>query len=354
MAKIKDLIKNLMAVLIGIMVVTLLIEGSARIFASMLGVSPYMKYDEVVGWTAEPGITKHHKNPSFGFDVSYSINSSGFRGSPHEIRKPPGVYRIMILGDSNGFGWGISESKHFSAILANKLKNVQVINLSLSGYGTDQEYLRFTKEGIAYDPDLVIVQVTPNDFDEIQYPFYNQKPKPQFLVGKDGNLVLINVPVKSIGPKSKYFYDNSLPLPFKEWLGWNSYAFNILNEKYYMLKTKYARDSSSATEGRERFNSESITLFKKIISKLKVTLDEIGAKGLVVHSSKDISEKKLLEGSSLPIVDLHPIFSRSIQKTSVDPFFHDGYHWNVEGNRIVADELIDVIVKKYGVKPKTD
>lgn len=88
----------------------------------------------------------------------------------------------MLLGDSNGFGWGIEEGKYFAAIIDHELDNVEVVNLSLSGYGTDQEYLRFVEEGMAYRPNLVIVQVTPNDFEEIQHPFLMERSNPVHFV----------------------------------------------------------------------------------------------------------------------------------------------------------------------------
>ena len=342
----RNIFQSILAISIGIIAVVFFVEVSARILSNVLGLSPYMKYDEHLGWTAEPRSTKHHKNSHLEFDVIYQINNQGFRGPAYEKAKPAGIYRIMILGDSNGFGWGIPEDKHFATLLQGQLKNVQVLNLSLSGYGTDQQYLRFVKEGMAYKPDLVIVQVTPNDFDEIQYPFFNQKPKPQFLITDKGALKLVNVPVEPIGPRYKVFYDNSLPLPFKEWLGWHSYAYTFINEKYYLLKSKYTRRNNFVEPDRKRFSNESVTLFKKIISELKSRLDEIGAKGLIVHSSKDLNENNYLANSSLPILDLYPKFSGYARTASAELFYKDGFHWNIEGHRIVADELLKVINRK--------
>lgn len=334
--------KNVLAFIVGIAIIVISTEASIRVLANMLGVSPYMKYDKDIGWTAEPGTTKHHKNTYLGFDVTYQINNNGFRGPSYDEHKPTGIYRVMVLGDSNGFGWGISEDKHFAAIINSKLKNVQVVNLSLSGYGTDQEYLRFLKEGIAYKPDLVIVQVTPNDFDEIQYSFFNQKPKPQFLVTNEGALKLVNVPVLPVGEKCKEFYDNSFPLPFKDWLGWHSYSYNYFNEKYFSLKRKFL-NSHSAELNQETFSNKSAILFNKIISELKNRLDEIGAKGLIVHSSKDLNDNNYLVNSSLPSLNLYPKFANHARGTSTELIYKDGVHWNEEGHRIVAEELMNVI-----------
>ncbi len=318
------------------------VEAGARILADLLGASSYMQYDEQVGWKAKPGAVKRHKNESLSFDVTYHINDRGIRGVVHDQVKPPGGYRIVLLGDSNGFGWGIEEGKHFAAIIDHELDNVEVVNLSLSGYGTDQEYLRFVEEGMAYQADLVIVQVTPNDFEEIQHPFFNGKAKPQFVLSERDELRLVNVPVKPIGLKAEDFYDNSLPLPFREWLEWHSYAYNYFNEKYYALKRKTTK-SKSAELSREVFSTDSVLLFKRIIEQLKAKLDEIGAKGLIVHASKDVSEHDYLADSPLPVLDLYPVMSAHEQDRGVQLYYADGVHWNEQGHRLIADELKKVI-----------
>ena len=254
--------KNLFAFVIGLTVALCGVEGGARILADLLGVSSYMQDDEQVGWKAKPSSIKRHKNEHLGFDVTYSINANGLRGPIYDFDKPKGVYRIVLLGDSNGFGWGIADGKYFAALLDEELDHVEVVNLSLSGYGTDQEYLRFVNEGIAYKPDLVIVQVTPNDFEEIQHPFFNGKAKPQYVLTEQGEIRLTNVPVRPIGPKAEDFYENSLPLPFREWLGWHSYAYNYFNDKYYVIKRRTSK-SKSAELSREVFSTTSVLLFKK-------------------------------------------------------------------------------------------
>lgn len=340
--------KNILAVFVGMSIAIVGVEAGARLLANMLGISSYMKYDETIGWTAEPGTIKRHKNTQLGFDVTYQINGKGFRGPAYDESKPAGIYRVMVLGDSNGFGWGIPEDKYFAAIINNELKDVQVVNLSLSGYGTDQQYLRFIKEGMAYKPDLVIVQVTPNDFEEIQHPFFNQKPKPQFALSENGDLTLMNVPVKPVGVKCQDFYDNSLPLPFKDWLDWHSYAYNFFNEKYFALKRKTSK-SQSAELSREVFSEKSVALFGKIISQLKIRLDGIGAKGLIVHASKEVSENNYMAGSSLPVLDLYPKLSAYARENAVELYYKDAIHWNEKGHRLIAEELKKAIEQSRSI-----
>ena len=332
--------KNLLAAGIGVLFSLALVEGSARGMASVLGVSPYMKYDANIGWKATPNTEKLHKSAAPAFEVTYQINAHGYRGAYYDRQKPSGVRRIVLLGDSVGFGWGIPEGRHFAALLDAALADTQVINLSLSGYGTDQEYLRLKEEGLAFSPDLVILQVTPNDFDEIQYAFYNQKPKPLFTRQPDGTLQLANVPVQGDSARAQEFYGNSIPLPFREWLGWNSYAYNWLNEKYYGIRRRSAPDHLKPLP---RFSPASLAMFRDIVAMLKRTLDDAGIRLLIVHAAADVSAQRPFNDVSVPVLDLSSAFA-DYERTSGQPaMFSDGFHWNERGHAIVATETVKAL-----------
>lgn len=324
--------KNLLALSVGLLLTVVLLEGAARLMANALGVSPYMQYDATVGWVATPGTVKRHKDPQLGFDVTYRINAHGHRGTYYDKQRSVGTTRILVLGDSNGFGWGIAEGEHFAAIL-DRLQGVEVVNLALSGYGTDQQLLRLLRDGLGFQPDIVIVQLTENDFDEIQYAFYNQKPKPQFMLGPGDTLQLSNMPVRSSGDKAAEFYGNSLPLPFREWLGWNSYSYNFLNEKYYGVRRRY---SSNRVVNKDRFSAESVALFHRLLREMKLKMDGHGVKGVVVHASTDISALGISRKAVFPVVDVWPAFAEYAQSKGSAPMFGDGIHWNAEGHALVA------------------
>jgi lysophospholipase L1-like esterase len=337
MSRSKNLAKNLIAVLIGLAFALAALEGVTRLFADTLGISSYMQYDELLGWVARPDATRHHRSAKEGFDVVYRINDYGLRGTAYDTTKPEGVRRIVVLGDSNGFGWGIDENSHFAALLDQELDKTEVVNFSLSGYGTDQQYLRFRRDGIELNPDVVILQLTPNDFAEIQYPFFKQKAKPQFLLDDSGELELVNVPVRSMGPNSEEFYRKSLPVPFKEWLGWNSYSYNYLNQQYHSLRMQLGSGLAPPAD-LQVFSTESIALFSALVSRLRSHLDELGATGLIVYSAPELHEK--LDGVELdlPVVDVFPKFADA-QAQGQDPWYSDRYHWNELGHRLIADEL---------------
>jgi lysophospholipase L1-like esterase len=335
--------KGLRALLVACVIATaalLLLELGARLLADVLGISPYMQYDERIGWTARPNAFKRHRDRAGQFDVNYRINELGYRGTAYAKEKPQGTFRIVILGDSTGFGWGVSELDTFSAIIDRELPSTEVINLSLSGYGTDQSFLKFVDIGIGFKPDLVILQISHNDFEEIMHPFFNQKPKPHFVGGPDGKLALANVPARPRGARMKAFYANSLPVPFKEWLGWNSYAFNLLNELYYGVRRQNAGPAGPATS---IYSKESVSMLNAIARMLHTSVSSIGAHGVIVFSAESISVNRYIDENHMQLLDLYPRFLEAGSGDAAYCYFADGYHWNTTGHRIAANELMQVI-----------
>lgn len=328
--------RNLAGVIAGLLLLALLLEGGVRILAETLGISPYMHYHEMLGWTSRPDVVKHHRSRSGEFDVTYRINALGYRGPDYPQEKSPGQYRILVLGDSVGFGWGVAEQETFAGILDRELADVEVFNLALSGFGMDQSYLRFLHEGMALRPDFVIVQATPNDFEEIQYPFFNQKAKPYFALTTAGELELRNVPVRSIGTRADEFYARSLPLPFREWLGWHSFAYNVLNEYWHSLSRGRQQGKPDV---QAVFTPDSVALFNAIIGRLAEKIAATGARGVLVHSSRVASDSALIAGNHLPVIDMYPLFRRTGSGDEAQFYFADGYHWNSAGHRLVADQL---------------
>ena len=94
--------------------------------------------------------------------VTYAINSLGFRDAEFTEQKPPGVFRILALGDSMTFGPGVQVEETYPKVLERLLNDgeeghYQVINGGASGYSAYEELVTWRNRGEALDPDLVIV-----------------------------------------------------------------------------------------------------------------------------------------------------------------------------------------------------
>jgi lysophospholipase L1-like esterase len=108
---------------------------------------------------------------SFLMGVDVKINSQGLRDNEYPFQKAPGVYRIMMLGDSTTFGWGVRQEDTAAKFLERKLNvhppagydKVEVLDAGVGNYDTVQEVTYYETLGRAFHPDLVILVFFIND-----------------------------------------------------------------------------------------------------------------------------------------------------------------------------------------------
>ena len=98
------------------------------------------------------------KNVTFGL----RSNSDGFRGD--EIRaKQPGVTRIVTIGASSTFGWGVEPEHTFQHILETKLNKRQpgryeIINLGIPGQNSRHGLGMLRHYALPLQPDLLVIE----------------------------------------------------------------------------------------------------------------------------------------------------------------------------------------------------
>jgi hypothetical protein len=100
------------------------------------------------------------------FDCTVSINNLGFRDRDFKIAKTT-RYRIVTLGDSFTFGWGVEQNEAWPKLLEKNLRNsgldVEVANLGVPSAGPG-DYARYAERALPpLAPDLVIVGLTQGD-----------------------------------------------------------------------------------------------------------------------------------------------------------------------------------------------
>jgi len=105
-------------------------------------------------------------------DVLYRINADGFRDRRYARPKPPGTFRVVVLGDSIAFGYGVEERDAFPKVLEARLSelapeaHIEVVNLGVSGYNAYTEAELLKDVGVTYEPDLVLLQFCINDLND--------------------------------------------------------------------------------------------------------------------------------------------------------------------------------------------
>jgi lysophospholipase L1-like esterase len=100
----------------------------------------------------------------------YETNSAGFRGRERTPEKPPGGFRIALIGDSIAMGWGVAEADSYAARLEASLgAPFEVLNFGVAGLDALESVERYHAQALAFAPDLVIYGFTLNDLDNAHY-----------------------------------------------------------------------------------------------------------------------------------------------------------------------------------------
>ena len=104
--------------------------------------------------------------------VTVRINSHGFRGPETTPSKAQGTRRLMLLGDSVVFGWGVDQDRIFPALLQRRIdptrERLEVVAAGVNSWTTRTEYEFFEDIGINFDPDILVLIISSNDTDANQ------------------------------------------------------------------------------------------------------------------------------------------------------------------------------------------
>lgn len=132
-----------------------------------------------------------HNEMATSFAVSTDDN--GLRYPLHEQDKRPGTRRIMALGCSTTFGWGVADRESYPAVLERRirdagLRSVEVINGGQPGYTSFQGLWLWDEVLKYYEPDVVLVGYVVQDARKAQY-----SDKSQAILQQDGRFLKDNL-----------------------------------------------------------------------------------------------------------------------------------------------------------------
>jgi hypothetical protein len=126
-------------------------------------------------------------------DVFWNVytNRHGWREPDYQTTdKAPDTRRLMMLGDSVTFGFGIDYENSTCAFLQQSLfltnQEWQVLNRSVPGWFGYHQYRCLEQEGPKWRPDIVVVNVVMNDFkaltdEELRKPVDDELGKHRLL-----------------------------------------------------------------------------------------------------------------------------------------------------------------------------
>ncbi len=90
-----------------------------------------------------------------------TINEAGFRGPMPQVPRPQGRERVLVLGDSTYFGHGVKDAETLvvatETALRRSVHDVEVVNLAIPGYSSEQSRLLLEELGLDLQPTLVLI-----------------------------------------------------------------------------------------------------------------------------------------------------------------------------------------------------
>jgi hypothetical protein len=129
-------------------------------------------------WRYARSIKRQSANPAIGHEhtpntrahlmgADVVISSQGLRDREFPLVPPPGRRRILMLGDSLAFGWGVPGDRTYSKRLEEKLRqaghDAEVINTGVGNYNTEMQVAYFLERGRKFNPHYVVLNYFIND-----------------------------------------------------------------------------------------------------------------------------------------------------------------------------------------------
>jgi glycosyltransferase involved in cell wall biosynthesis/lysophospholipase L1-like esterase len=308
--------------------------------------------------------TQFVSSPALGFALSpnqrsfsaaqpFRTNSLGLRGPEISPAKPPGVRRVLLLGDSIACGYGVSESDTFARrveVLLNAASQTrfEVINAGVPSYNTAQEIDYFAREGLELDPDIAVVALYWNDIHD----------KAGISVDAAGRLVAARAGAPS-GPlesRAAYAARNLLKRSRLLYLAadrWRAVGLKLRPRggRETQLAVLQGRDHADVERGWRAIEAK-LAVFAALcrarrIRPLVILLpmpQQLGGRFPRVRYQS--VARAICERQGLESLDLLPAFEKAY--AAGVPLFlpYDGDHPNAEGHAVIAGRLFPVLCSK--------
>lgn len=250
-----------------------------------------------------------------------TINSLGLRDREYSYDKPADTYRILVIGDSVTFGFGVrleeTYSKRLEKMLNDKYgaqgRRYEVISAGVGNYNTTQELAFLKLEGYKYKPDFVLLHYYINDAEP------TQKEEENFLTR-------------------------------------NSISLIFLKAMTYRLKAYYNPEKQFVPFYRSTFEGPRWDQHEKTLLSFDSTVREMGTElGILItpelhqldpYPFADIHEKlrALFEIRGRKVIDATEALKREKPETLWNAM--DDQHPNAKGHKIIAEYLFEKLETK--------
>jgi hypothetical protein len=316
-------------VFVGFCVALLLAEGFVRVFYpySRDHVIPggLFEIDDYLGWKLSEGKNAIHH--SRYFEATYRINALGYRDRPRNLLKDDEIYRILLYGDSQIFGWGIPAEKRFSNLIEAQKPHLEIWNLAVPGYGLDQEVLSYEKQGQLLNANEVTFLVSRDTLHRTHYDYIYRKHKPKFVIDQNDSLRLVHVQ-QGTNVWTRLFYRVLSPL----------YLPYFVDHRLAMLK-RNPKQENDESDQKTTVGSDAIgELEKRILDRASNVAREWKHRMTIIADLPKTPRRDLKN-----FCDQRGIGFLQIVLPKGDPdltFGKHDRHWNPRAHKLITEQLL--------------
>lgn len=341
---------NLALLLGSLLVSAALLEVGGRFLlpAPLPWLQPQLRFraDPALVFTLVPG------QEAYTADKLTRINSQGMRGPLVAIGRDEQTLRLLFLGDSIVFGYGVSDEDVVSERVAAGLEahsiRTEVINAGVPAYNTDQEIAYLERDGVPYNPDWVILGFCWNDIGD----------KVGVAVNETGDLL------SSGDPRTPGWSESPVAYAVRNALKRSRFLYGATEGLRALSRLNSPPDATTAmrTAVLEDEDTPEVTAgWFRVLAALhhfKELSDRVGFHPLVVafpiplqlqrnfpKSTYPVKLREIARQEGLQFVDLEPVFRREYRGHESLFIPYDGDHPNAVGHDIAAREIVRVILE---------
>lgn len=331
-------------------------------------VLPNLSIGNVVRY--QPGTQAVFRHPD-GTSSRVTINAEGWNSTkPHyQVAKTPGRIRIAVVGDSYVHGAFVDVEKGFPEVLEARLQqtgmNAEVYRFGMDGAPLSQYLHMLRSEVVRYRPDVVVIPLIHNDFDE-SYRLLKTRYASSFMklaAGPHGEIVEVApAPFRSgttellrNSAAFRYlYYETGLYLGAKSWISRYVWGGNEEWSPEFISSAVDIRKIADHASNR-RFASYALRQMRDLSKQhgfaLAFMMDGVRE---AVYAGRDPADyevgklnviaRELTTELGLPFLDLHTAFVADYRRHKQRFEFAFDWHWNDHANRLVATQAATLLL----------
>lgn len=316
---------------------------------------PQIRYraDPALVFSLEPG------QAGFTADRSAAINERGLRGPVVPYARTSGVTRILYLGDSITFGYGVDEADGFtqkaSYLLAREGIRTETINSAVPSYNSEQEVAYLRTEGYRYQADWVVVGICWNDINEKSGVRVSRNGSLIEEVSDDASLSArlwesrIGFELRNVVKRSRLLYSAMR--------GFRAATGNAQPESHDVFRNDVlaGRNSEKVARGWTRMQADMQRLaqlskqygFRPLLVAFPMSLSVDGTHPRSTYPDR---LKEIAAREQLPMIDLHPVYQSHFRGHESLFLPYDADHPNAAAHLLAAQAVADYI--KSAARPR--